>query len=355
MNSLLKKFKKDKISLIAVIVLILMYLAILFASFLSPYEKNRSNRELSYSPPVKIYTITPDNKLSKPYFYNLKREFNPHTLSTTYHEIRDKKHYINFFTKGHEYKLFGLFKTNIHLIGTDKDGELHLLGCDINGRDNFSRLLYGGRISLTIGFLALLISFPIGLIYGGISGYFGGKIDNILMRISEAIMSIPTFYLLIILAAILPSNMTSAQRFALITVILAFIGWAGFARVVRGMVLSIKTEDYIKAAKSIGQSDFKIILKHILPQTSSYVIIAIALSVPSFILAESGLSFLGLGIQQPDASWGNMLKEAQEFANIMYRPWLLTPGFLIFIAVLSFNVIGDTIRDVLDPKSKIGR
>lgn len=355
MNSLLKKFKKDKISLIAVIVLVVMYLAILFASFLSPYEKNSSNRELSYSPPVKIYTITPDNKLSKPYFYNLKREFDPHTLSTTYHEVRDKKHYVKFFAKGFEYKLFGLFKTNIHLIGTDKDGELHLLGCDINGRDNFSRLLYGGRISLTIGFLALLISFPIGLIYGGISGYFGGKIDNILMRISEAIMSIPTFYLLIILAAILPSNMTSAQRFALITVILAFIGWAGFARVVRGMVLSIKTEDYVKAAKSIGQGDFKIILKHILPQTSSYVIIAIALSVPSFILAESGLSFLGLGIQQPDASWGNMLKEAQEFANIMYRPWLLTPGFLIFIAVLSFNVIGDTIRDVLDPKSKIGR
>ena len=188
-------------------------------------------------------------------------------------------------------------------------------------------------------------------IYGGISGYFGGITDNVLMRVAEAVMSVPTFYLLIILAAILPSGMTSAQRFALITVILAFIGWAGFARVVRGMVLSIKNEDYVKAAKSMGQTDFKIITKHILPQTSSYVIIAIALSVPSFILAESGLSFLGLGIQQPDASWGNMLKEAQEFANIMYRPWLLTPGFLIFIAVLSFNVLGDKIRDILDPKT----
>lgn len=354
MNQGFKRFKKDKISIAALLVLILLYLSILFASFLSPYEKNYSNRNLSYAPPNKIYTVTPDNKLSKPYTYNLIRRFNPHTLGVEFIEDRSQKHYVKLFAEGFEYKFLGLIKTNKHLIGTDKGGELHLLGCDINGRDNFSRLLYGGRISLTIGFLALLISFPIGLIYGGISGYFGGKLDNILMRIAEAVMSIPTFYLLIILAAILPSNMTSAQRFALITVILAFIGWAGFARVVRGMVLSIKNEDYVKAAKSIGQTDFKIITKHILPQTSSYVIIAIALSIPSFILAESGLSFLGLGIQQPDASWGNMLKEAQEFANIMYRPWLLTPGFLIFIAVLSYNIIGDTIRDVLDPKSKIG-
>lgn len=355
MSSNLKQFKKDKISIVAFIVLIVLYFAITFASFLSPYEKNYSNRNLSYAPPTKIYTITPDNKISKPYFYNLKRNFNPHTLGVEFKEDRSEKHYVKFLSKGFEYKLFGLIKTDMHFFNSDKNGEIHILGCDINGRDNFSRLLYGGRISLTIGFLALLISFPIGLIYGGISGYAGGFIDNILMRIAEAIMSIPTFYLLIILAAILPSNMTSAQRFALITVILAFIGWAGFARVVRGMVLSIKNEDYIKAAKSIGQTNFKIILKHILPQTSSYVIIAIALSVPSFILAESGLSFLGLGIQQPDASWGNMLKEAQEFANILYRPWLLTPGFLIFIAVLSYNIIGDTIRDVLDPKSELGK
>lgn len=353
MNELIKKIKKDKISIVSFFVLIFLYLMILFATFISPYEKNYSDRSLSYSPPNNIYTITPEGKFSKPYTYNWIRNFNTHTLNLEFREDRSQKYYLHFFSKGFEYKLFGIFKTDIHLFGIDEGGKLHLLGCDINGRDNFSRLLYGGRISLTIGFLALLISFPIGLIYGGISGYFGGKTDIILMRISEAVMSIPTFYLLIILAAILPSNMTSAQRFALITVILAFIGWAGFARVVRGMVLSIKTEDYVKAAKSIGASNFRIILKHILPQTSSYVIIAIALSVPGFILAESGLSFLGLGIQQPDASWGNMLKEAQEFANIIYRPWLLTPGFLIFIAVLSYNIIGDTIRDILDPKSKI--
>ena len=171
------------------------------------------------------------------------------------------------------------------------------------------------------------------------------------MRIAEAIMSIPSFYLLIILASVLPANMTSVQRFSLIVVILALIGWAGFSRVVRGMVLSIKKPEFVTASEVTGESAFRTITKHILPQTLSYVTVAVTLSIPSYILSESGLSFLGLGIQQPDASWGNMLKEAQEYTNIIYRPWLLTPGFLIFIAVLAFNVIGDTIRDVLDPKS----
>ncbi len=174
-----------------------------------------------------------------------------------------------------------------------------------------------------------------------------------MMRIAEAIMSVPSFYLLISLAAILPANMTSIQRFTLITVILAFIGWAGLSRVVRGMVLSIKNQEFVEASQAIGASPMRIITKHILPQTASYVIVAITLSVPGYILAESGLSFLGLGIQQPDASWGNMLKEAQEYINVLYRPWLLTPGFLIFIAVLAFNLIGDAVRDILDPKSRI--
>ncbi len=348
----IKQLLSDKISLIALIILIALYLLIFFADFIAVHNKDFSIRELSYAPPNNVYFITPEGKFSRPYTYNWIRKFNPATSKITFTQDRTQKYYLNFFTKGFEYKFFGI-KMNRHLIGLDKGGELFLLGADINGRDNFSRLLYGGKISLTIGFLALFISFPIGLIYGGISGYLGGKTDIIMMRIAEAVMSIPSFYLLIILAAILPSSMTSAQRFTFITIILAFIGWASFARVVRGMVLSIKTQDFVKSAEAIGASKLRVITKHILPQTSSYVIIAITLSVPSYILSESGLSFLGLGIQQPDASWGNMLKEAQEFANILYRPWLLTPGFLIFIAVLSFNLIGDTIRDILDPKSEL--
>ena len=345
------KIKKDKIPFLALVILVLLYLMIFFADFFAVYPMNYSNRKLAYQPPNNIYLINKDNKIVHPYTYNYSKNFDKDTFSIQYKQNRNQKYKIKFFSKGYEYKLFGLIKTNIHLISKPKECDLFLLGTDINGHDVYSRLFFGGQISLTIGFLALLISFPIGAVYGGISGYLGGKIDKILMRFAEAVMTIPSFYLLIILASILPSDMTSKQRFALITVILAFIGWAGFSRVIRGMVLSVKNMEYIKAIETIGANKKRIILKHILPQTSSYVIIAITLSVPSYILAESGLSFLGLGIQLPDASWGNMLKEAQEFANIIYRPWLLTPGFLIFVAVLSFNVLGDKIRDILDPKT----
>ena len=361
-TSVFKQLIRDKFSLIALLVLFIIYFSLFFADFIAPYSKDFSDRNMSYAPPSKIFTINEKGKLSWPYTYNYKREFDPEAMQVDYKLDRSHKYFLNFFVRGEKYSFLGLIPWSRHLIGAAPSeydfkmapsGRLYLLGTDINGRDVFSRLLFGGRISMTIGFLALFVLFPIGLLYGGVSGYFGGKIDTLMMRFAEAVMSIPSFYLLIILAAILPSNMTSIQRFILIVLILALIGWAGFARVVRGMVLSIKTQEFVQAAQSIGASRLRIIIKHILPQTTSYVIVAMTLSVPSYILAESGLSFLGLGIQQPDASWGNMLKEAQEYINILYRPWLLTPGFLIFVAVLSFNIIGDTIRDVLDPKSKV--
>ena len=343
-ENIIKAILKDKFARWAFFILIFLYLAVFLASFISPYAKNYSNRDKAYCPPSKIYVINEKGKLSFPYTYNYIRYFDKENFETRYIEDKTKKFKVKYLSRDE--------KGKIHFYDVEKGGELYLLGTDINGRDNFSRLLYGGQISLTIGFLALLVSFPLGMIYGGISGYLGGKVDFVMMRIAEAIMSIPSFYLLIILASILPANMTSVQRFSLIVVILALIGWAGFSRVVRGMVLSIKKKEFVIASEALGSSNMRTIVKHILPQTLSYVIVAITLSVPSFILSESGLSFLGLGIQQPDASWGNMLKEAQEFINIVSRPWLLTPGFLIFVAVLSFNLIGDTIRDAVDPNSK---
>ena len=352
-KEVLQQLWKDKFARIALIVLGVIYLALFLADFIAPYTKDFSDRTMAYVPPSKIFTIDETGHLSKPYTYNYTRDFNPQTLEIEYNIDRSKKHYVKFCAQGQPYKFLGLIPMKRHLVTTDAEGRLFLLGTDINGRDVFSRILFGGRISMTIGFLALFVLFPIGLLYGGISGYFGGKVDMLMMRFAEAVMSIPSFYLLIILASILPSGMTSTQRFLLIVIILALIGWAGFARVVRGMVLSIKNQEYIQAAQSIGASKMRIIIKHILPQTTSFVIVAMTLSIPSYILSESGLSFLGLGIQQPDASWGNMLKEAQEFTNILYRPWLLTPGFLIFVSVLAFNLIGDTIRDVLDPQSKV--
>lgn len=344
---------KDKFARAALIVLGIIYITLFLADFIAPYTKDFSDRTMAYVPPSKVFTIDENGNLSKPYTYNYVRTFNQDTLEIEYNFDRTKKHYVKFLSKGEPYKFLGLIPMKRHLFTTDAGGRIFLLGTDINGRDVFSRLLFGGRISMTIGFLALFVLFPIGLLYGGISGYFGGKVDAVMMRFAEAVMSIPSFYLLIILASILPSGMTSTQRFLLIVIILALIGWAGFARVVRGMVLSIKNQEYIQAAQSIGASKMRIITKHILPQTTSFVIVAMTLSIPSYILSESGLSFLGLGIQQPDASWGNMLKEAQEFTNIIYRPWLLAPGFLIFVSVLAFNLIGDTIRDILDPQSKI--
>lgn len=344
---------KDKFARAALIVLGIIYVTLFLADFIAPYTKDFSDRTMAYVPPSKVFTIDENGNLSKPYTYNYVRTFNQDTLEIEYNFDRTKKHYVKFLSKGEPYKFLGLIPMKRHLFTTDAGGRIFLLGTDINGRDVFSRLLFGGRISMTIGFLALFVLFPIGLLYGGISGYFGGKVDAVMMRFAEAVMSIPSFYLLIILASILPSGMTSTQRFLLIVIILALIGWAGFARVVRGMVLSIKNQEYVQAAQSIGASKMRIITKHILPQTTSFVIVAMTLSIPSYILSESGLSFLGLGIQQPDASWGNMLKEAQEFTNIIYRPWLLAPGFLIFVSVLAFNLIGDTIRDILDPQSKI--
>ena len=251
-KDLFKQLWKDKFARIALFLLGIIYFALFFADFLAPYTKDFSDRSMAYVPPSKIFTIDENGKLSKPYTYNYKREFDPVELKIVYTLDRSQKHYIKFFAKGQPYKFLGLIPMKRHLITTDSEGRLFLLGTDINGRDVFSRILFGGRISMTIGFLALFVLFPIGLLYGGIAGYFGGKVDMIMMRFAEAVMSIPSFYLLIILASILPSGMTSVQRFMLIVVILALIGWASFARVVRGMVLSIKNQEYVQAAKSIG-------------------------------------------------------------------------------------------------------
>lgn len=350
------KLRKDRVAFIATIILLLLYFAVAFANFLAPYSEAWYKREIANAPPTPVYIVDADSgQLSWPYVFRYEKKFDSATFEYTYQPVSNEKYYLKFFTQGDPYRMWGLIPSDIHLFGVEAPGRISLLGNDINGRDNFSRLLFGGQISLTIGFLSLFIAFPIGLIYGGISGYFGGWVDNLMMRFAEVIMSIPSLYLLISLAAILPPNLTSTERFAMVTIILALIGWAGLSRIIRGMVLSIKNMEFIEAERALGMRAVPIVIRHVLPQTASFVIVAMTVGVPGYILAESGLSFLGLGIQQPDASWGNMLKEAQEITNLLTRPWMLMPGLLIFIAVLAFNVIGDAIRDVLDPKSNIRR
>jgi len=340
----IQSFFKNKFALTAAVIIIFLYLLVIFAPFIAPYNPNRAFKQKFFHQPAKI-NFFDENGLSRPYIYNTEP-----AGWAEYNTLKDKKYYLEFFAEGDSYNFLGLFKTDIHLFQVEGDIPIFLLGSDDFGRDVFSRILYGGRISLFIGFTAIIITTFIGLIVGGISGYYGGWVDNIIMRAAEIIMSIPSFYLLLALAAVLPLDISSAFRFFLIVSILAFQGWAGMARVIRGMVLSVKNEEYILAAKSIGAADKRIILKHILPSTATYVIIRATVAIPGYIIMESGLSFIGLGIQEPAASWGNMLTSAQNISKINQFPWLLLPGFFIFITVLSYNILGDGLRDALDPK-----
>jgi peptide/nickel transport system permease protein len=346
-----RKLWRDKVARLAFVTLLALYGSAAFADFLTPYSMDFNDADLANSSPSIVHWQDESGNFCWPYVRQVERTSSMETFQQTYTELPGAKFPIRLFAKGEPYKLLGFIPGDIHLFGVAEPGRLFLAGSDVNGRDNFSRLFYGAQKSLTIGFLGLFISFPIGIIYGGISGFLGGMADNIMMRIAEAVMSIPSFYLLIGLAAILPPGMSGSQRFALITVILSFVGWASLARVIRGMVLSIRDEEFVQAARASGMPELLNIIKHVIPQTASFIIVAATLQVPSYILSESGLSFIGLGIQQPDASWGNMLKDALDNINeLLYKPWLLSPGFLIFVTILCFNSLGDTLRDILDPK-----
>jgi len=269
-----------------------------------------------------------------------------------YKEDTSRIYPVRFFVKGPERKVFGFIKTERYLFGTEGEGRIFLFGTDNQGRDIFSRVLYGARISLSIGIIGVSISFILGLLIGGLSGYFGGWLDTLMMRVVELIMMFPFFYLMLALRAVFPPNLSSLQVYLLIVVILSLIGWASLARIIRGMVLSIREEEYVMAARALGLSSFRIITRHILPNTFSYTITAITLSIPDYIIGESALSLLGLGIQEPYPSWGNMLSVAVGNLRILTgAPWMLIPGFFIFLTVLAFNFLGDGIRDVTDPKN----
>jgi peptide/nickel transport system permease protein len=341
-----KRLRRHKMAIIGGTIVIILYLMVIFAGFLSPYNAYKPFKEHFFHPPTQVHFTDDDGSLTWPYVYETQS-----VDWAEYEVIKDKRYPIKLFNSGQEYEFLGLFKTDIHLFGVDQPAHIFLLGSDNYGRDLFTRILFGGRVSMFIGFIAIFITTIIGLIVGGIAGYYGGWIDNILMRFAEVIMSIPGFYLLLALAAVLPIDLSSTVRFLLIISILAFRGWAGMARVIRGMVLSIRKEDYVLAAQAIGARDPRVIRKHVLPVTTTYVIVQATVAIPGYIIMESGLSFLGLGIQEPSASWGNMLSAAQNVTKITSFPWLLIPGFMIFFAVLSYNLLGDGLRDALDPKA----
>lgn len=348
-----RKLKKNPLARLGAGLLLIFYLAVIAADFVAPYDPYDSQPDGSLLPPTAIYWQNSAGEFIGPHVYPTTQ--GPVELETgdrKLNEDRQKPSPVRLFVKGPSYKLFGVLPFDRHLFGTAGEGKLNILGTDEQARDQFSRLLHGGRISLFIGLVGILISFPLGLLIGGISGYFGGLTDAILMRLVEVLMTIPGIYLLISLAAVLPPGLTSTQRFMLIVLITSFISWAGLARVIRGEVLSIKQREFVQAARGMGANPFYIIVRHVLPQTATYIIISATLSVPGFIVAESVLSLIGLGIQQPDPSWGNMLSLSTNASILVLQPWLVwPPALLIILTVLAFNLLGDALRDVLDPRS----
>jgi peptide/nickel transport system permease protein len=341
-----REFRKSPTALLGAAVLALLYGSALLADFLAPYGMVQQNREMNFVPPQAVHWD------GGPYV-NAPRLVDPSRIR--YQEDASKRSPVLFFVTGRPYRLFGVVPANVHLFGVAPPAEIHLLGTDQFGRDVLSRLLFGARISLSVGLMGIAISFSIGILVGGLSGYFGGWIDEGVMRVTELILSIPVLYLIVALAGVLPPEMPSDRKYLLIVVILSFIGWASLARIVRGMVLSLREFEYVTAARALGAGTMRVLIRHILPNTMSFLIVAATISVPGYILGEVFLSFLGVGIQEPVASWGNMLTAAQSVRVLVSFPWILAPGYLIFATVLAYNFLGDGLSDALNPRKIQGR
>lgn len=345
----LRKLRKHKLAMLGFYILLVFYLLAILADVIAPYPYDFETRDKPYHPPTPVYLFDEQGRFNwPPFVYNYEIKLNDN-YEKVYTPIMDKKYPCRLFITGQSYKFWGLLPWDIHLFGTESPSRLYLLGSDWNGRDILSRLIYGGRISLSIGLLGVILSFSLGMIIGGISGYFGGWIDTVLMRSVEVIMCFPGFYLMLALRAAFPVSLPSTAIYLLIVGIMAFIGWAGLARVIRGIILSVREREYIIAAKASGARSWRIIITHALPNTLSYAIVAVTLTIPEYILGESALSLLGLGINEPQASWGNMLTRAMNLSDIVNYPWILSSGFIIFITVMSFNLLGDGLRDAFDP------
>lgn len=347
------KFRRHRMAVVSAAVLAVFYFVALFAEFFSPYDPNAFDAKYKFVPPMQISFINGEGNFTfRPGVYSLISHRDPETLRITYETDKTAWYPIHFFVRERPYKLFGLFETDIHLYGLGEEAgdlKIFVLGSDRLGRDMASRVIYGARISLSIGMVSVFLSLTLGVVLGGISGYYGGWIDNLIQRVIEFIRSVPTLPLWMALSAALPNTWSQTQRYFGITVILSVIGWTVLARQVRGRFLALRTEDFVLAARLNGASDLRIILRHMVPSFTSHIIASLTLSIPGIILTETGLSFLGLGLRPPTVSWGVLLQEAQNIRTVALAPWLLLPGLAVVISVLAFNFVGDGLRDAADP------
>jgi len=350
-----KKSSKQLAVFWAILPIFFLYFIAFFADFIAPYSPNKAfNPRISYSTPVSLRFSLRDNLYF--YFHPRKIKINRTKLNREFLEEQKVFCKLAFFQEAEEYKFLGLFKTNLHLLGVESKEELcqnsfNLLGTDNLGRDLFSRLLFSLRPSLYAAILGILFSFPVGVFYGAFAGWQNKELSELMMRIVEVILSLPSFYLLVILAGLLPANIDNKQRFFMITIILSLISWAALSRVVRNQVLSVKKKEFVEISQTIGKPDWKILIQDIIPQLSSYLIITITISFPGYILGETALSFLGLGINQPDPSLGNILFEGKKISNLFLRPWIIfLPGFVLVTLTWSCHNLGDKLRDLFDVK-----
>ena len=348
-----RKLRRHRLAQISGAILILLYTIALLADFLAPRDPNAYIGRFTYAPPQQLHLFdSSDGFAFAPFVYDYKVTVDPEALKRSFAIDTETKIPVYFFVPSEPYKLLGFIPLQHRFIGpTDPKAPFYLLGADRLGRDMLSRLIHGARISLSIGLSGVMLSLLIGVVVGGISGYVGGRTDMVIQRIIEFIWSLPQIPLWLGLAAAMPRDWTSLQAYFVITIILALIGWTELARVVRGRVLALKAEDFVAAARLDGASEMRIILRHIVPSFMSHIIAVATLAIPAMILAETTLSYLGLGLQAPIVSWGVLLREAQNIRTIASAPWLLAPGFAVILTVLALNFFGDGLRDAADPYS----
>jgi len=347
-----RKFRTRTIAIVGSVIIIALIFMAIFADFLSPSDPIVPNMQYAYTSPQQLYFITADGQLSlRPFTFTQKQVLDPTTFLPSWQPDLTKPYPLWFFVQGYEYKLFGLFPSKLHLYGVDTGGTIFLLGSDKFGRDILGRISMAARISLSLSLVATLIIIAVGTTIGITSGYYGGGVDNLIQRFIEFIQSFPALPLWMALAAVIPITWDQKLIFVSMSLIFALLGWPALARQIRGKVLALRETDFILAAKEMGASDRRIIFRHLFPNCLSHIIVVLTLTIPSLILSESFLSFLGIGIQEPLVSWGTMMREAQSLQTLGSNPWLMWPAFFIVLAVIGFNFMGDGLRDAVDPYS----